>query len=63
MVTERTDVLEDSVSHHAHEHEADKLFPRLRKQRSEADLAGIGNDLLARFEVPSETRQAAPLPA
>ena len=66
-------VLKESVSHHAHEEEEDKLFPILRKTMSEEDRAGIGNDLLAMFEelmktaprkrVPSEIRQAAPLPA
>ena len=66
-------VLKESVSHHAHEEEEDKLFPILRKTMSEDDLAGIGNDLLAMFEellkssprkqVPSEIRQASPLPA
>lgn len=66
-------VLKEEVSHHAHEEEEDKLFPKLRKAMSADELAGLGNDLLARFEelmkssprmqVPKETRQAAPLPA
>lgn len=66
-------VLKEAVSHHAHEEEERKLFPILRRQLGEDQLAGIGNELLARFEelittaprkhVPGETRRAAPLPA
>jgi len=65
-------VLKENVSHHAHEEEEDKLFPILRKQLSQDDLAALGNQVLARFEelmtmhpsrnVPNETAQAAPLP-
>jgi len=66
-------VLKEDVSHHAHEEEEEKLFPQLRKQLSAETLAGIGNECLAMFEelintnprrkVPSETKEAAPLPA
>jgi len=65
-------VLKENVSHHAHEEEEDKLFPILRKQLSQDDLAALGNQVLAMFEelmpmhpsrnVPNETAQAAPLP-
>jgi hemerythrin superfamily protein len=66
-------VLKENVSHHAHEEEEDKLFPILRKQMSEDELAALGNQVLAMFEellpqhpaqnVPNETAQAAPLPS
>jgi hemerythrin superfamily protein len=66
-------VLKELVSHHAHEEEEDKLFPILRRSMDEDQLAGLGNELLAMFEellktsprklVPSQTREAAPLPA
>lgn len=65
-------VLKEEVSHHAHEEEEQKLFPRLRKSMSVDELAGIGNEVLALFEqimaqeprlnVPRETKEAAPLP-
>jgi hemerythrin superfamily protein len=66
-------VLKESVSHHAHKEEEQKLFPILRKTMSEDELAGLGNDVLVMFEklmqssprnlVPKETREAAPLPS
>jgi hemerythrin superfamily protein len=66
-------VLQENVSHHAHEEEEQKLFPMLRKLMSADELAALGNECLAMFEelmpkhphrnVPSETSEAAPLPA
>jgi hemerythrin superfamily protein len=66
-------VLKENVSHHAHEEEERKLFPRLRKLLSSEQRAAIGNDVLAMFEslieheprmqVPGETGEAAPLPS
>jgi hemerythrin superfamily protein len=68
----KLNVLKENVSHHAHEEEEDKLFPKLRKQMSEDERAALGNEVLAMFEslidqeprrsVPSETAEAAPLP-
>jgi hypothetical protein len=66
-------VLKETVSHHAHEEEEQKLFPILRKSMDAEELAGLGNELLAMFEeligsnprlqVPKQTAKAAPLPA
>jgi hypothetical protein len=66
-------VLEEHVSHHAHEEEEKKLFPEVRKLMNADERAGLGNEVLAMFErlmtedpyqsVPQETEQAAPLPA
>jgi hemerythrin superfamily protein len=65
-------VLKEQVSHHAHEEEESKLFPKLRATMSADQRAALGNEFLVAFEalidtqpaqhVPSETRQAAPLP-
>lgn len=65
-------VLKEDVSHHAHEEEEKKLFPKVRSSMSADQLAAIGNEVLAMFEdlmqghpsknVPAETRIAAPLP-
>ena len=65
-------VLKENVSHHAHEEEEGKLFPKLRKSMTEDERAAIGNEVLAMFEslieeeprrnVPNETAEAAPLP-
>lgn len=65
-------VIKENISHHAHEEEEDKLFPILRKQMDEDQLAALGNEVLAMFEqlmtqhpaqnVPNETAKAAPLP-
>jgi len=64
-------VLQENVSHHAHEEEEGKLFPILRKQMSDDELAALGNEVLAMFEqlmtqhpsvdVPNETARAASL--
>ena len=65
-------VLKETVSHHAHEEEEQKLFPKLRTLLDADQRAAIGNEVLALFEqllathpaqnVPSETAEAAPLP-
>lgn len=66
-------VLKEEVSHHAHEEEEDKLFPKLRKQMDRDERAALGNEVLAMFEelmgheprrsVPAQTHAAAPLPS
>ncbi|HEY1816042.1 MAG TPA: hemerythrin domain-containing protein [Kofleriaceae bacterium] len=66
-------VLKETVSHHAHEEEEDKLFPKLRKQMDRDERAALGNEVLAMFEelmgheprrsVPAQTHAAAPLPS
>jgi iron-sulfur cluster repair protein YtfE (RIC family) len=66
-------VLKEQVSHHAHDEEEDKLFPKLRRQMSADDRAALGNEVLAMFEtllekaprrnVPNEIREAAALPS
>jgi len=65
-------VLKEEVSHHAHDEEEDKLFPKLRASMSSDELAALGNEVLVMFEklmqthpyknVPGETQAAAPLP-
>src|SRR3954471_11439138 len=65
-------VLKENLEHHAHEEEEDKLFPFLRKEMDDEELAALGNEVLAMFEqlmtqhpsanVPNETSAAAPLP-
>jgi hemerythrin superfamily protein len=65
-------LLEEQVSHHAHEEEEKELFPKVRRMFSSEERAGIGNEVLALFEelmerepyrnVPSETEAAAALP-
>ncbi|MEO6776615.1 MAG: hemerythrin domain-containing protein [Kofleriaceae bacterium] len=65
-------VLKENLSHHAHEEEEAKLFPIVRKQRSQDELAAMGNQVLVMFEemlpkhpaqnIPDETAKAAPLP-
>ncbi|HEY4059694.1 MAG TPA: hemerythrin domain-containing protein [Kofleriaceae bacterium] len=66
-------VLEEEVSHHAHEEEEQKLFKQLRKELDADTLAALGNECMAMFEelikteprrnVPSETAEAAALPS
>lgn len=65
-------VLKEQLSHHAHEEEEKKLFPKVRDMMSWDERAALGNDLLAMFEellaqhpmrqVPSQTGSAAQLP-
>jgi hypothetical protein len=64
-------VLKEHIRHHARDEEEGKLFPILRRQLSDDQRAGLGNEMLAFFElllereprmnVPSETSAAAPL--
>lgn len=65
-------VLKEQIRHHAHDEEEDQLFPIVRRNMSEDELAALGNELLAMFEmliergeprnqVPAETIEAAPL--
>jgi hemerythrin superfamily protein len=66
-------VLKEAVSHHAHEEEEGKLFPMLRTLLDADQRAALGNEVLALFEqllpkhpaqnIPTETAEAAPLPA
>lgn len=65
-------LLKDEVSHHAHDEEEGKLFPKLRRMMTEDERAGLGNEVLAMFEsliereprrdVRRETAEPAPLP-
>jgi hypothetical protein len=61
------------VRHHARDEEEGDLFPKIRREFSEDELAALGNECLAMFEtllergearmnVPRETRHAAELP-
>lgn len=64
-------VLKEEVSHHAHEEEEQKLFPKVRKMFSADELEALGAECLAMFEklmtmnprmqVPEQTAQAAEL--
>jgi len=64
-------VLKEAIRHHARDEEEGKLFPILRENMDDDTLAGLGNEMLAFFElliereprmnVPSETAEAAPL--
>jgi len=64
-------VLKEQIRHHSRDEEEGKLFPKVRTMFSKDELAGMGNELLAMFEelmeqeprseVPSQTREAAPL--
>jgi hemerythrin superfamily protein len=66
-------VLKEQVRHHARDEEEGELFPKIRREFSEDELAALGNECLAMFEtlvergeprmnVPRETRHAAELP-
>ena len=64
-------VMKEEIRHHAHDEEADKLFPKVKTLMSADELAALGNELLAMFEellvqeprtqVPSQTEHAARL--
>ena len=64
-------VLKEELTHHAHEEEEGKLFPKLRKMMSSEELQALGGEMLAMFEklmtqeprknVPKETRKPAAL--
>ena len=65
-------VLKEQVSHHAHKEEEKKLFPIVKDLMSRDERAALGNEVLVMFTelmaahpsrtVPSETKEAAPLP-
>jgi hypothetical protein len=64
-------VLKEDLRHHIHDEEEPKLFREAEKQMSDDELAALGNEMLAMFEmlleheprkqVPSETAEAAEL--
>jgi hypothetical protein len=64
-------VLKEHIRHHARDEEEGELFPILRRELSADQRAGLGNEMLAFFEmllereprmnVPAETGEAAPL--
>lgn len=64
-------VLKEQIRHHAREEEEGKLFPKVRRMFDADERAAMGNELMATFEelmeqeprmeVPSQTREAAPL--
>ena len=66
-------VLKEQVSHHAHEEEENKLFPKVKSLFDGDERAALGNELLVMFEdlmqghpshdVPRETAAAAKLPS
>jgi hypothetical protein len=65
-------VVKESIRHHAHDEEEDKLFPMVRKMMSEDELEALAGEMLRLFEelmegeprlnVKDETRAAAQLP-
>jgi hypothetical protein len=64
-------VLKENVRHHAHDEEEDKLFLEVEAMMDDDELAALGNELLAMYElliegsprqsVPAETKHAAEL--
>ncbi len=64
-------VLKEEIRHHARDEEEGKLFPKVRRMFDSDERAALGNELMAMFEelmeqdprmeVPSQTREAAPL--
>lgn len=64
-------VLKEQIRHHARDEEEGKLFKKVRRMFDGDELAALGNELMAMFEelmeqeprmeVPSQTREAAPL--
>lgn len=64
-------VLKENLRHHAHDEEEGELFPKVRRMYSEDELAALGNEMLAMYEmlieqeprrqVPAETAEAAEL--
>lgn len=66
-------VLKEQVSHHAHEEEEQKLFPKVKSLLDRDERAALGNELLVMFEelmqghpsrnAPRETAHAAKLPS
>lgn len=65
-------VIKEQIRHHAHDEEEKTLFPKVRRMMSADELAALGNEMLAMFEmllerqprrqVPAETGEPAPLP-
>ena len=65
-------VLEEQVSHHAHEEEEKTLFPKVKSLLTANERAALGNEVLVMFEelmqghpsqnVPREIAEAAKLP-
>jgi hypothetical protein len=65
-------VVKESIRHHAHDEEEDKLFPKVRKAMSKDELQALAGEMLRLFEelmdgeprlnVKNETGKAAPLP-
>jgi hemerythrin superfamily protein len=65
-------VLKESVAHHAHEEEENKLFPLVKDAMTGDERGALGNEVLVMFEdlmqaqpsasVPAETKMAASLP-
>ncbi len=66
-------VLKEMVQHHAHQEEEGKVFPLVRKLRTDDELAALGNEYLAMFEevvaesprneVVEQIQEPAPLPS
>ncbi len=66
-------VMKEAIEHHAREEEEGELFPKVKKLLDATELEALGSEMLAMFErlmegsprasVPSETAEAAPLPA
>jgi len=66
-------VLKEQVTHHAHEEEEQKLFPKVKSLLTADERAALGNEVLVMFEelmqghpaqnVPAETAEAAKLPS
>ena len=66
-------VLKEQITHHARREEEAKMFPLLRRMMSDDERSALGNEVMALYEsliehqprqnVPSETTEAAPLPA
>ncbi len=62
-------VMKENLSHHAHEEEEQKLFPKVRRMLSPEQLSALGGEMLSMFEellvtgprnhIPRETDQAA----
>lgn len=68
--TAKISVLKENVSHHAHEEEEKKLFPKVRDILDADQRAALGNQVLQMFDevmangnVPLDVEKAAQLPA
>lgn len=70
--TAKLTVLKEDIRHHVHDEEEPKLFKEAQKLMSDDELAALGNEMLAMFEmllereprkqVPAETAEAAEIP-